>query len=126
TDIFVGSAAVVDYRPAEPLKLKIKHKKPELTLQLYGNPDIIAMVGHSPKLRPHTVVGFALDTDHVLENARDKLIRKRMDWIMANKETNMGQSTGSGTLISRWGHQVNLARMSKPQLAKRIWQEILK
>lgn len=126
TDFFVGAAAVVDYRPAEPLKFKIKHKKPQLALKLYGNPDIIAMVGHLPKDRPTTVIGFALETDHLLENARGKLIRKRMDWIMANRESNMGSTEGSGTLISRWGHLVSIPKKSKDQLAKTIWQTVLK
>src|SRR5258708_18078144 len=69
TDIFVGSAAVVDYRPAAMQKRKIKRHEPSVTLKLYGNPDIIAMVGHLGKERPDNVIGFALETDHVLENA---------------------------------------------------------
>jgi phosphopantothenoylcysteine decarboxylase/phosphopantothenate--cysteine ligase len=125
TDVFVGTAAVVDYRPANPLKRKIKHHHPEMSLRLYGNPDIIAMVGHLPKGRPRCVVGFALETDHLMKNALDKLLRKRMDWIMANRESNMGNSKGSGTLLSRWGHRIVFKRTNKEQLAKQIWQSVL-
>ena len=125
TDIFIGSAAVVDYRPAVPLKRKIKHHRPSVTLKLYGNPDIVALVGHLRKNRPPVVIGFALETDHVLENARQKLMRKQMDWIMANRESNMGSSQGSGTLLSRWGDRFELKKMPKEKIAQKIWQTIL-
>ena len=126
TDVFIGAAAVVDYRPARPLKSKIKRHTPTVILKLYGNPDIIAMVGHLQQGRPGTVVGFALETDHLLDNALDKLVRKRMDWIVANRESNMGQSRGSATLLSRWGDRIPLKRMTKDRLADRIWNHILK
>jgi phosphopantothenoylcysteine decarboxylase/phosphopantothenate--cysteine ligase len=125
TDVFVGAAAVVDYRPAEPLKLKVKRKKESVALKLFGNPDIIAMVGHHKKQRPGSVIGFALETDHMLENAHAKMLRKRMDWILANRESNMGKTSGSGMLLSRWGHRVPLAPMTKDKLAKKIWQTVL-
>jgi len=124
-DFFVGTAAVADYRPAIPLKRKIKRHQPSVTLKLYGNPDIIAMAGHLGKNRPRCVIGFALETDRVLENAREKLLRKRLDWIVANRESNLGRSEASGTLLSRWGHQVPLAKMPKEKLAKTIWRTIL-
>jgi phosphopantothenoylcysteine decarboxylase/phosphopantothenate--cysteine ligase len=125
TDIFIGSAAVVDYRPAEQIKLKIKRHTPSLTLKLYGNPDIIAMVGHLKKNRPSCVLGFALETDHMVENAVQKMARKHMDWIVANRETNMGQAIGEGTLLSKWGHRVAFQKMTKEKLAQKIWQTIL-
>ena len=124
TDIFVGSAAVVDYRPAAPLRRKIKHLQPKMTLQLYGNPDIIAMVGHLGKKRPTHVVGFALETDHLLQNAVDKMVRKRLDWIVANRESNLGQSHGSATLLSRWGHRIPLKKVTKDRLAVQIWNSL--
>jgi phosphopantothenoylcysteine decarboxylase/phosphopantothenate--cysteine ligase len=126
THYFIGAAAVVDYRPAEPLKIKFKRRNPTVTLRLQGNPDIISMVGHLQKGRPSCVLGFALETDHVVENAVDKMARKHMDWIVANRETNMGGSMGEGTLLSRWGHHVSLSKMTKDKLAEKIWQTILK
>src|SRR5258708_32145903 len=102
-------------------KRKIKRHEPSVTLKLYGKPDIIAMVGHLGKERPDNVIGFALETDHVLENALKKMARKRMDWIVANRETNMGQSTGEGTLLSRWGDRAPFKKMSKDKLAGKIW-----
>ena len=126
TDIFIGAAAVVDYRPAQPLARKIKHHRPSMALRLYGNPDIIAMVGHLKEYRPSLVLGFALETDHLLENAREKMIRKRMDWIVANRESNMGQSHGEAVLLSRWGDKVTVSRRTKMELARTIWKTLLK
>ena len=125
TDYFIGSAAVVDYRPTFPIQKKIKKHQPSVTLRLSGNPDIIATVGHLNKGRPYCVVGFALETDHMLENAHGKLVRKRLDWIVANRESNMGQSEGAGTLLSRWGDHLDLKKMSKDKLAEKIWSAIL-
>ena len=125
-DIFVGAAAVVDYRPARVTKQKLKRRYPSIRLKLVGNPDIIAMVGHHPKNRPETVVGFALETGRLLERAAEKLVRKRLDWIVANRPSAMGQATGGGTLLSRWGDKVALKPMAKGRLAQKIWQTILK
>jgi phosphopantothenoylcysteine decarboxylase/phosphopantothenate--cysteine ligase len=125
TDIFVGAAAVVDYRPSQPVKRKIKRHDPKMTLKLYGNPDIIAMVGHLKRGRPSLVIGFALETDHVLEHAREKLTRKRMDWIVANDESNMGKAHGAATVLGRWGEKKTLKRMAKPALARKIWETVL-
>jgi phosphopantothenoylcysteine decarboxylase/phosphopantothenate--cysteine ligase len=126
TDVFVGAAAVVDYRPARILKKKIKRRRPSVSLRLVGNPDIIAMIGHLPKNRPVTVIGFALETGHLLENAAEKLMRKRLDWIVANRPSALGQESGEVTLLSRWGDKVTLKRATKVTLAKKIWQTILK
>jgi phosphopantothenoylcysteine synthetase/decarboxylase len=72
------------------------------------------------------VLGFALETDHRVENAVEKMARKHMDWIVANGETNLGGSMADGTLLSRWGHRVPLGKMKKPKLAGKLWQTILK
>jgi phosphopantothenoylcysteine decarboxylase/phosphopantothenate--cysteine ligase len=125
TDVFIGAAAVVDYRPEAALKRKIKRHDPWISLRMQGNPDIIAMVGHLGKDRPRTVVGFALETDHMLANAQQKLVRKRLDWIVANRESNMGQSAGEGTLLSRWGDILPFPKTPKDKLAKKLWKTIL-
>ncbi len=125
TQVFIGAAAVSDYRTMQPLTHKIKRHDESMTLKLYGNPDIIAMVGHHPTRRPKIVVGFALETDHLLQNAALKLLRKRMDWIVANRETNMGKPVGSAVLLNRWAGRIDLPMMTKPQLAKKIWKAVL-
>ncbi|MGC8733402.1 MAG: bifunctional phosphopantothenoylcysteine decarboxylase/phosphopantothenate--cysteine ligase CoaBC, partial [Halothiobacillaceae bacterium] len=74
-DIFIGTAAVADYRPLEAAPEKIKKGAEQLTLTLVKNPDIVSEVAALPE-RPF-VVGFAAETEHVLEHARDKLVRKK-------------------------------------------------
>ncbi|MDM7322779.1 MAG: bifunctional phosphopantothenoylcysteine decarboxylase/phosphopantothenate--cysteine ligase CoaBC, partial [Gammaproteobacteria bacterium] len=82
-DIFIGTAAVADYRPVKVAAEKIKKGADRLTLHLVKNPDIISEV--AARLDRPFVVGFAAETEHVLEHARDKLVRKRLDLIAANR-----------------------------------------
>ncbi len=122
TQIFVGAAAVSDYRPAQILKKKIKDLSDVVTLKLTRNPDIIARVAQRGPQRPATVIGFALETDNLMKNAREKLSRKGLDWIVANKASNIGEAQGAAKLISRWGEEITLGRMPKEKLAARIWE----
>jgi phosphopantothenoylcysteine decarboxylase/phosphopantothenate--cysteine ligase len=81
-DIFVGAAAVADYRPEAPALEKIKKQRDSLTVRLVRNPDILAEVAALP-YGPFTV-GFAAETDHVEEHARGKLEAKGLGMIAAN------------------------------------------
>ena len=83
-DIFVATAAVADYRAANPAEQKIKKTGEALTLELVRNPDILAEVAALPSHRPFTV-GFAAETHHVLHYAEDKRRRKNLDLIAANQ-----------------------------------------
>lgn len=103
-DAAIMCAAVADYRPAECADKKLKREnKEELTLALVRNPDIAATLG-SMKREGQTLVGFALETDNEMENARSKAQRKHMDWIVLNslrdKEAGFGKDTNKVTLIS--------------------------
>jgi phosphopantothenoylcysteine decarboxylase / phosphopantothenate---cysteine ligase len=81
--IVVLAAAVADYAPARAEEKKLKREKADsLTLELVRNPDILAEVVRNRGTR--TIVGFAAETDHMLENARGKLARKGCDLIVAN------------------------------------------
>ncbi len=85
-DIYIGAAAVADFTPRQVAGSKIKKREGEsgLTLDLVRTPDILAEVaGHAA--RPRLVVGFAAETDEVERYARDKLARKRLDLIAANR-----------------------------------------
>jgi len=84
-DIFIAAAAVADFRPAEVAQQKIKKRedKVEETLALVKNPDIVAGIAARTKLRPFTV-GFAAETEKVIEHAQGKLARKKLDMIIAN------------------------------------------
>jgi phosphopantothenoylcysteine decarboxylase/phosphopantothenate--cysteine ligase len=125
TRVFVGAAAVSDYRPATLFRQKIKEKPVNVQLKLVRNPDIIARVACRGPRRPSVVIGFALETQDMLENAADKLRRKGLDWVVANRETNLGAPEGSAILISRWGERIPIGRMSKERLAKQIWKALL-
>jgi len=125
TRVFVGAAAVSDYRPAAVLRQKIKEKPSALQLKLVRNPDIIARVACRGPRRPSVVIGFALETQDVMENAAEKLRRKGLDWIVANRETNLGAPEGSAILISRWGERIPIGHMSKERLARQIWKALL-
>ncbi|HSD70823.1 MAG TPA: bifunctional phosphopantothenoylcysteine decarboxylase/phosphopantothenate--cysteine ligase CoaBC [Woeseiaceae bacterium] len=82
-DIFIGAAAVSDYRPAATEPNKIKRVRTELRLDLVRNPDILASVAELPR-RPFTV-GFAAETEKLREHALQKLEQKKLDMIIANK-----------------------------------------
>jgi len=81
-DIFIGAAAVADYRPIDIAQKKIKKKDDTLTLTLQKNADILADV--AARKNPPFTVGFAAETHDLEHYARDKLIRKKLDMIAAN------------------------------------------
>ena len=85
-DLFVATAAVADWRPEAAADLKIKKRDgaPEPTLLLVRNPDILAAVAGLAPGRPRLVVGFAAETDRLIEHAAAKLQRKGCDLIVAN------------------------------------------
>ncbi len=81
-DAFIASAAVADYRPKHVASEKIKKSDSSLTIELEKNPDILAELGNQ---KTHQVViGFALETENELENARKKLLKKNLDAIVLN------------------------------------------
>lgn len=84
-DVFIGVAAVADWRPAQPAEHKLKFDKADFsTLSLVENPDILATVAQLETGRPHLVIGFAAETEEVERHARDKRERKGCDWMLAN------------------------------------------
>ncbi|MFM9889988.1 MAG: bifunctional phosphopantothenoylcysteine decarboxylase/phosphopantothenate--cysteine ligase CoaBC [Rickettsiales bacterium] len=87
-DIFVGAAAVADWRPAHtaPQKLKKQNALDTLTLEFVPTVDVLATIAQHT-LRPTLVVGFAAETENLAENARAKRARKQCDWLLANVAT---------------------------------------
>ncbi|MEW6766036.1 MAG: bifunctional phosphopantothenoylcysteine decarboxylase/phosphopantothenate--cysteine ligase CoaBC [Pseudomonadota bacterium] len=123
-DIFIGTAAVADYRPAEVAPGKIKKHADELELRLVKNPDILSEVAaRDPQTegRPF-VVGFAAETDHVVEHAREKLIRKRLDLIAANRVgEGLAFDQPDNALTVLWADgQAELPQADKRQLARQL------
>lgn len=127
SDVFIGCAAVADYRVAnvETEKMKKQGDTP-LELKLVQNPDIIAAVAALTTKRPFTV-GFAAETQNVLQYAKDKLKRKKLDLICANdvSDTSLGFNSDNNaiTLVSPAGEQ-SLPMQSKATLASAILQYI--
>jgi phosphopantothenoylcysteine decarboxylase/phosphopantothenate--cysteine ligase len=84
-DIAIFAAAVADWRVAHAGEQKLKKTPAGMPpLQLVENPDILATISKLPKLRPPLVIGFAAETENLIENAKAKLARKGCDWIVAN------------------------------------------
>ena len=126
--VFIGCAAVADYRAAEVSEQKIKKTgdNDELALKLVKNPDIIADVAHLTERRPF-VVGFAAETQDVERYARDKLARKNLNMICANNVAGgsvFGADQNALHLFWKDGEKL-LPTASKSELAKTLVEEIV-
>ncbi|MDO9945450.1 bifunctional phosphopantothenoylcysteine decarboxylase/phosphopantothenate--cysteine ligase CoaBC [Glaesserella parasuis] len=126
--IFIGCAAVADYRVEQIAEQKIKKtgNNDELTLKLVKNPDIIATVAHLAQNRPF-VVGFAAETQNVADYAKDKLQRKNLDLICAN-DVSGGQVFGQdqNTLHLFWQNGEKILPLAdKGKLAEGLVAEIV-
>lgn len=123
-DAVVMAAAVADYRPAVVEPHKVKKGEARWSLPLERTEDILQEVG----LRRDDdalLVGFALETERLEENARDKLERKALDWIVANDPLEPGAGFGPGTnrvtVFGRDGERVKLPLLEKQEVARRLW-----
>lgn len=119
----IMAAAVADYRPEHYHDVKIKKKEEMLTINLVKNPDILYTLGHS-KRPDQTVVGFALETNNELENAKEKLMRKNADAIVLNSLNEEGagfqHSTNKISIILRKGIIFEFPLKDKTAVAKDI------
>jgi len=128
--VFIGSAAVADYAPANAANAKIKKEgKDTLTLELTKTPDILADVSRNRTNRL-LVVGFAAETNDVVGYARSKMEKKGLDMVVANDITAAGAGfntdTNIATILTRQGGEIELPLMSKRDLADKILDEIVK
>ncbi|MEN6440160.1 MAG: bifunctional phosphopantothenoylcysteine decarboxylase/phosphopantothenate--cysteine ligase CoaBC [Syntrophobacter sp.] len=128
-DAIVMAAAVSDYRPTEPAPLKMKKDSIDRIATLEPNPDILATLGES-KPPAQVLVGFAAETDNVLEHARAKLVRKNLDFIVANDLTKKGSGFATDTnevrILERGGAILELPPLTKEEVATRVWDRIEK
>jgi phosphopantothenoylcysteine decarboxylase/phosphopantothenate--cysteine ligase len=117
-DIFIGVAAVADYRPAEVSEAKIKKSEETMQLHLVRNLDIISHIA-SLELRPF-MVGFAAETSNVVENGRSKLRDKKLDLLFANHATEtFGSDSVDATAIYAEGEE-ELGPGNKHQVARKM------
>jgi phosphopantothenoylcysteine decarboxylase/phosphopantothenate--cysteine ligase len=125
-DLLLMAAAVSDYRPATVAPHKIKKQAADLTISLTRTPDILTTVTARRETAgfPRVVVGFAAETQDLVENARAKLAAKRLDLIVANDITaadaGFGWETNRVLLIHRDGQVEPLPLMSKAAVAAAV------
>jgi phosphopantothenoylcysteine decarboxylase/phosphopantothenate--cysteine ligase len=124
-DIAIFAAAVADWRVANEGEQKLKKTSAGMPpLQLVENPDILATISRLPDKRPRLVIGFAAETEHLIENAKAKLERKGCDWIVANDVSPatgvMGGDRNTVHLLTRDGAEIQVDSwpvMTKQQVA---------
>lgn len=126
-DVAIAAAAVADYRPKHVAKEKMKKKAGDLTLELERNPDILLSLGE--RKQNQFLVGFALETENELENAKGKLERKHLDAIVLNSlkddGAGFGGATNKITFIDKNSQIKTFALKTKPEVASDIWEEII-
>lgn len=123
-DIFISVAAVADYSPVETSSQKIKKSKSTLTIELKPNKDILAEVASLPN--PPFCVGFAAETEHLLEHAEAKRQSKKLPLIVANLiSESMGLDENNVTLLDNKGTHA-LRKASKNSVAQMLLEHISK
>lgn len=126
-DIIIMSAAVADYAPAVQAKEKIKKQNAGMTIELRSTPDILRSLGEK-KPKKQFLVGFALETENELANAKSKLEKKNLDMIVLNSTKDKGAAFGTDTnvvtLIDRTGTAKKLPIMTKFDAAVEILNAI--
>jgi phosphopantothenoylcysteine decarboxylase/phosphopantothenate--cysteine ligase len=133
-DIAIFAAAVADWRVANAGEQKLKKTSAGMPpLQLVENPDILATISKLSDNRPELVIGFAAETEHLIENAKAKFARKGCDWIVANDVSPasgvMGGDRNTVHLLAREGTEVTLDSwpvMTKEQVATALVARIAK
>jgi len=125
--VFIGAAAIADYRPSQRADQKIKKSNDSITLTLERTPDVLSQVAAS-RANGMLVIGFAAETENVLDNAGEKLRAKNLDAIVANDVTRQDSGFDSATnaiTILTIDNTVELPVMSKTEAANRILDMIV-
>lgn len=125
-DIIIKAAAVADYKPKQYSEKKIKKAADEFELTLTKDSDILKKLG---ELKKHQVlVGFAAESNDLLENAEKKLKKKNLDYIVANditaSDTGFASDDNKVTILNRDGKTIPLEKMSKRQVARKLFDLI--
>jgi phosphopantothenoylcysteine decarboxylase/phosphopantothenate--cysteine ligase len=127
--VFIGAAAIADYRPAQRADQKIKKSGESITLSLERTPDVLSQVAAS-RANGMLVIGFAAETENVLDNAREKLRSKNLDAIVANdvtrQDAGFDSTTNAITILTKDSDPLVLPVLSKPEAANRILDVIVR
>lgn len=125
-DIVIKAAAVADYKPKNYSEQKIKKASEDVVVEFVKDFDILKKLG---ELKKHQIlVGFAAESQDLLTNAKGKLEKKNLDYIVANDITKTGFATDDNkvTILRRSGDPINLEKMSKRNVARELFNIILK
>ena len=127
-DIIIMAAAVADYTPSNPSNTKLKKQEDDLIISLIPTTDILASIG-AKKKGSQLLVGFALETDNEIENAKSKLERKKLDFIVLNSLKDKGAgfktSTNKITIIDKYNKIEQFELKSKAEVASDIFNKII-
>ena len=127
SDIVIKSAAVADYKPLEYSEQKIKKSEGDWNLVLTRDSDILRELGER-KIK-QILVGFAAESNNIIENARTKIHKKNLDYIVANditaNDAGFGSEDNRVTILSKDGTTLSLDKMSKSEVACNIFDMIL-
>jgi phosphopantothenoylcysteine decarboxylase / phosphopantothenate---cysteine ligase len=122
-EVGIFAAAVADYRPAQKLAQKIKKSEDRLELELVKNPDVLKWAGQH-KMTNQVLIGFALETQNEEDNAKDKLVKKNLDYIVLNslndRGAGFGHDTNRVTLIDKHNIIRKFELLSKKETAREI------
>ena len=124
-DIVIKAAAVADYKPKSYSEQKIKKVSSDVTIEFVKNFDILKKLG---EMKKHQIlVGFAAESNDLLSNAQSKLVKKNLDYIVANDITSTGFATDDNkvTILRPQGDPINLELMSKRSVARELFNIIL-
>ncbi|AKN29411.1 phosphopantothenoylcysteine decarboxylase [Clostridium carboxidivorans P7] len=124
--IVIKAAAVADYKPKNYSEKKIKKSEDEFELKLVKDEDILKKLGTLKKKQ--ILVGFAAESNDLMENAQKKLQVKNLDYIVANditaSDTGFASDNNKVTILCRDGRKIDLEKMSKRQVAKKLFDLI--
>ena len=127
-DIIIKAAAVADYRPAQVSEEKVKKSDSKLSLSLERTDDILKYLGEH-KAPGQFLCGFSMETEHMVENSRKKLVSKHLDMIVANNLKEEGAGFAGNTNVVTFitpDTQTELGIMDKENVAMCLLDEILK
>ncbi|GEL04193.1 bifunctional phosphopantothenoylcysteine decarboxylase/phosphopantothenate--cysteine ligase CoaBC [Rummeliibacillus stabekisii] len=127
-DIVVKTAAVADYRPKETFSRKMKKQPGDSTIELERTTDILLTLGE--RKQHQLLIGFAAETNDVINYAKGKLEKKNADYIVANDvsktDRGFGTDLNTVTLVGNNDYQVNFSQLPKEELALKLFETILK
>ena len=128
-DFIIKAAAVSDYTPVQVFDKKVKKQEGNLTIEFQRTQDILKYVGEN-KTDKQKVIGFAAETNNLIEYAKEKIIKKNLDYIVANdiskKDIGFGSDDNEVYIIDRYDNIKKIDKSSKSNIAKAIVDEISK